>query len=239
MEKIKKIILFLKYGYKSDSPSYKKYLRKKGIKVGENTHFYSPWSINIDVQRPWMVEIGDNVHITAGVTILQHGYDWAVIQKKYGEVTGSSGKVKIGNNVFVGTKTTILKGVTIGDNVIIGANSLVNKNLPSNGIYAGNPARFIMTLDEYYQKRKNEQLSEVKQLVQEYYRYYKKVPERELLREYFWIFQNRNEALIEEFEKVHELQGNPDFTMDKYRGTKPLFNTYQQFIEYCEINDMD
>ena len=172
MEKIKKIILFLKYGYKSHSKSYKKYLRKKGIKIGDNTYFYSPWSINIDTQRPWMVEIGDNVHITAGVTVLQHGYDWAVIQKKYGEVTGSSGKVKIGNNVFIGTKTTILKGVTIGDHVIIGANSLVNKNLPDNGVYAGNPARFIMTLDEYYQKRKNEQLSEAKQLVQEYYKYY-------------------------------------------------------------------
>lgn len=47
-----------------------------------------------------------------GVSILQHGYDWAILQKKYGEVLGSSGKVIIGDNVFIGTKTTILKRST-------------------------------------------------------------------------------------------------------------------------------
>lgn len=235
MKNLKEIILFLKHGYKSNSENYKKYLRKKGVKIGHNTHFYSPWSINVDTQRPWMIEIGDNVHITAGVTILQHGYDWAVIQKKYGEVIGSSGKVKIGNNVFVGTKTTILKGITIGDNVIIGANSLVNKSLPSDGVYAGNPARFIMSLDEYYSKRKGEQLSEAVELVQEYYKKYNEIPNQSLLREYFWIFQNRTESLIDEFDKVHQLQGNYNFTIEKYMETKPLFEGYEQFIKYCGI----
>ncbi len=234
MKNLKSAALFFKYGYKSTSEGYKKYLRKKGIKIGENTHFYSPWSINIDTQRPWMIEIGDNVHITAGVIVLQHGYDWAVLQKKYGEVTGSSGKVKIGNNVFIGTKTTILKGVTIGDNVIIGANSLVNKNLPDNGVYAGNPARFIMTLDDYYKKRKDSQLSEAVELVREYYTRYNKFPDKALLREYFWIFQERSEPLISEFDKVHELQGDKEFTVKIYNDTTPLFKSYSDFLDYCE-----
>lgn len=47
----------------------------------------------------------------------------------------------------------ILKGVTIGDNVFIGANSVVTKNIPSNSIAVGSPARVICTLEEYYQKR--------------------------------------------------------------------------------------
>lgn len=51
--------------------------------------------------------------------------------------------VKIGNNVFIGAHTTILKGVTIGDNVVIGACSLVSKDIPSNEIWGGNPAKFI------------------------------------------------------------------------------------------------
>lgn len=51
--------------------------------------------------------------------------------------------VIIGNNVFVGAHSTILKGVTIGDNSIIGASSLVSKDVPSNQIWAGNPAKFI------------------------------------------------------------------------------------------------
>lgn len=48
-------------------------------------------------------------------------------KKVYGEILGSSGGGKIGNNVFIGMHTTILKGTNIGDNVIIGVNSLVNK----------------------------------------------------------------------------------------------------------------
>lgn len=111
-KKIKEILLYLKYGYKANSKSYIRYLRKKGIKIGEGTTFYSPNTIMVDIQRPWMIEIGKNVHITAGVLILQHGYDWAVLQKKYGEFLGSSGKIIIGDNVFIGTKTTILKRCT-------------------------------------------------------------------------------------------------------------------------------
>ena len=85
---------------------------------------------------------------------MTHGYDWSVLKGKYGEICGSAGKVKIGNNVFIGMQATILKGVTIGNNVIIGANSLVNKNVPDNTVVAGNPAKVIMTIDEYYEKRK-------------------------------------------------------------------------------------
>lgn len=48
--------------------------------------------------------------------------------------------------------TTILKGTNIGDNVIIGANSLVNKDIPSNCVAAGNPIKIIMPLDTYYMK---------------------------------------------------------------------------------------
>lgn len=85
---------------------------------------------------------------------MTHGYDWAAMKGYYGEICGSAGKVKIGNNVFIGMQATILKGVTVGNNVIIGANSLVNKDIPDNTVVAGNPAIIIMTLDEYYEKRK-------------------------------------------------------------------------------------
>lgn len=53
------------------------------------------------------------------------------------------GKIKIGNNVFLGANTVITKSVTIGDNVIVGAGSIVTKDIPSNEIWAGVPARFI------------------------------------------------------------------------------------------------
>lgn len=62
-------------------------------------------------------------------------------------------------------KTTILKGVHIGNNVIIGANSLVNKDVPNNCVVAGNPARVIMSLDKYHEKRKALQLQEAEEIV--------------------------------------------------------------------------
>lgn len=48
----------------------------------------------------------------------------------------------------------VLPNVTIGDNVVIGANSTVTKDIPSNSVYAGNPAKFICTIDEYIEKNK-------------------------------------------------------------------------------------
>lgn len=53
--------------------------------------------------------------------------------------------VKIGRNVWIGANTTILKGVQIDDNSVIGSNSLVNKNVGKNELFAGIPAKFIKT----------------------------------------------------------------------------------------------
>ncbi len=48
--------------------------------------------------------------------------------------------VEIGDNVFIGAHSTILKGVSIGDNAIIGACSVITRDVPANEIWAGNPA---------------------------------------------------------------------------------------------------
>jgi acetyltransferase-like isoleucine patch superfamily enzyme len=54
--------------------------------------------------------------------------------------------VEIGENVFVGMRVTILKGVTIGANSVIGAGTVVASSIPANVIAAGNPARVIREL---------------------------------------------------------------------------------------------
>ena len=51
--------------------------------------------------------------------------------------------VKIGDNVWIGMNSIIMRGVTIGDNSIIGAGSIVTKNIPSNVIAAGSPCKVI------------------------------------------------------------------------------------------------
>lgn len=231
-EKIKNCLLKIKYGYKATSASYEKYLKKLGIKIGNDVHFYSPWSIMIDTQRPWMIEIGNHVHITANCSILQHGYEWAVLKRKYGVVLGSSGKVKIGNNVFIGQKTTILRGVTIYDDIIIGANSLVSKDLKESGVYAGAPAKFICTLEEFKEKREKKQLDEATELVIEYKKRYGKFPKKEILREYFWLFEPRENQLCRTFDNVFDLVENREETIEKYKSTKPRFNGYDEFLKF-------
>jgi len=64
-----------------------------------------------------------------------------------GNINSLNSPVIIGNNVFIGGFSIILKGVTIGDNAVIGAGSVITKNIPANEIWAGNPAKFIRKLD--------------------------------------------------------------------------------------------
>ncbi|MGL4731217.1 MAG: DapH/DapD/GlmU-related protein [Clostridium sp.] len=219
---LKKVV----YKNRASSETYINYLRKKGMSIGENTTIFAPRNVTIDETRPWLIEIGNNVNITENVTILTHGYDLAVIMNKYGDLYGSSGKVKIGNNVFIGIKSTILKGVTIGDNVIIGANSLVNKDIPNDVVVAGNPARIIMTLDEYKEKRKKEYINEAKELIREYKKAYGVNPSHNELREFFPIYLNRNDIenasdFFMSFKKVRE----------KFINSKPIYNGLEEFLE--------
>ncbi len=234
---LKKILKKLLRGKKATSKDFVKYLRKKNVRIGENVNIYDPQSVFIDSTRPCLLEIGNNVQITRGVTILTHGYDWSVIKGVYGEICGSAGKVKIGNNVFIGMQSTILKGVTVGNNVIIGANSLVNKDVPDNVVVAGNPAKVIMTLEEYYKKRKNRQFEEAKQLAIEYFNTYNKIPEKEVFREFFWLFGDRKSAEFENksFYEIMHLLGNYDKSLEKYKNTKPMFNRYDEFLKECNL----
>ncbi|MBC8392241.1 MAG: acyltransferase [Deltaproteobacteria bacterium] len=94
------------------------------------------------------IEIGHNVTIAQFVTILDHDHAYEFSNGKLVLNGYSQEPIKIGSNVWIGDKVTVLKGVTIGDNVIIGANSLVNKNVPGNCLAAGNPCRVIRRLED-------------------------------------------------------------------------------------------
>jgi acetyltransferase-like isoleucine patch superfamily enzyme len=55
------------------------------------------------------------------------------------------GEIHIGRNVYLGTNVIITKPITIGDGAVIAAGSIVNKDVPSHSIVAGNPAKIIRT----------------------------------------------------------------------------------------------
>lgn len=231
---LKKIYKLFLYGYKGTSNIYIKYLRNKGIDIGENVTFYEPNTNYVDVQKPWMVTIGNNVEITRGVVIITHDYAWSVIKQVTGEIIGNRGKVTIGNNVFIGMNTVILKGVTIGDNVIIGANTLVNKNIPSNSVVAGNPVKVIDTAENYIKKRREKYIDDAVELFHLYYKREKEIPNKEIFDEFFWIFEKRNMKKIpKQFDYKLSLTGNYQISVAKFLNSEPYFNGYEEFIEFC------
>lgn len=92
------------------------------------------------------IEIGNNVTIGQFVSILDHDHRYTFVDDNMqldGYVTAP---IRIGNNVWIADKCTILKGVTIGNNVVIGANTLVHKNVPDNVVIGGVPFRILKKL---------------------------------------------------------------------------------------------
>tara|TARA_R110002111_G_scaffold123306_4_gene187290 strand:- start:402 stop:938 length:537 start_codon:yes stop_codon:yes gene_type:complete len=123
------------------------YLRHIGIKIGENCRIYT----RTFGSEPWLVSIGNNVTITAGVTFITHdGSTWLIKDKKGRRYLFR--KVNVGNNVFIGINSIILPGINIQDNVIIAAGSVVTKSIPSGKIVGGNPARIIGNFKDYKDK---------------------------------------------------------------------------------------
>lgn len=134
--------------------------RRKGIKIGKGTIIFDTSKIQIDITRPELLEIGENVLLHRGTIIMTHDYASRCFVNKYNDFIPSHGKIKIGNNVWFGQNVTILKGVTVGDNVIIGAGSIVSKSIPSNSVAAGIPAKVICSFEEYYAKRHSKYVDE-------------------------------------------------------------------------------
>lgn len=127
---------------------YQKYFYETTeIKFKHGKRFYS--NTHIDTLSPQFVEIGENFISAPGSLITAHDASTFLFSKKY-----RIEKVIIGDNVFLGANSVILPGVKVGNNVIIGAGTIVTKNIPSNTVYAGNPAKFICTIDEYIKKCK-------------------------------------------------------------------------------------
>lgn len=156
-----KLYQFLKQKWiRRSSDSLLNYYRKKGCKIGDGTIAFDPKSLLIDITRPSLIEIGNDVLLHKGLSLLTHDFSSRVFIKAYDALIPSSGRIKIGNNVWFGHNCTVLKGTTIGNNCIIGIGSIVTKDIPSNSVAVGVPAKVVCTLDEYFEKRRKEYVME-------------------------------------------------------------------------------
>jgi acetyltransferase-like isoleucine patch superfamily enzyme len=119
------------------------YLRRAGVKIGKNCMI--SFRAKIDVRRG-MVTIGDECTITYGCVILSHDRSAMHINPN----DPGDGEVIIGNNVYIGVNSVILRGVHIGDNSVIGAGSVVSKDIPPGVIAVGNPAKVIKQIERFH-----------------------------------------------------------------------------------------
>ena len=103
---------------------------RNSVFIGENVDF--------DNLYPELITIGKRARITSDVKILSHFLD--VTKPPY---YFYKGKVTIGDNVFIGANSLIVKECTIGNNVVIAAGSVVTKDIPENCIVGGVPAKKI------------------------------------------------------------------------------------------------
>lgn len=118
-----------------------RFLRKSGVKIGENCHI----NTMAFSTEPYLIEIGDHVAIAGGTEFITHdGAIWCFRDElKNADIFG---KIVIGNNVFIGNNCTILPNTFIGDNSIVGAGSVVRGRFPENSVIIGNPAKVIMKM---------------------------------------------------------------------------------------------
>jgi maltose O-acetyltransferase len=107
------------------------------ITVGDRT-FVNFGLLALDVAK---IVIGDDCQIGPNVQLLTptHPIDPELRREKW----EAASPITIGNNVWLGGGVIVLPGVTIGDNSVVGAGSVVTRNIPSNVVAVGNPARVL------------------------------------------------------------------------------------------------
>ena len=128
--------------------------------IGKNFHFNQPFrcdygsnihigdnffaNFNLTILDEAEVRMGDNVFIGPNVSIYTacHPLD----EERRNQALEWAEPVTIGNSVWIGGGVTVVPGVTIGDRVVIGAGSVVTRDIPSDTVAAGNPARVIKRL---------------------------------------------------------------------------------------------
>jgi acetyltransferase-like isoleucine patch superfamily enzyme len=120
------------------------YLRRHGglYAMGEGCVIQA----NVTITDPAHVRLGSNVHLT-GCTLFGHDGTVSMLKQMTGRRLDRVGKIDIGDNVFIGHQAIVMPGVTIGSNVVVGAGSVVTRDVPSNTVVAGVPARPISTLE--------------------------------------------------------------------------------------------
>ena len=127
--------------------------RKWGVKIGKGCYINPPCRFG---GEPFLISIGNDCVLSGDNTFITHDGAIRIFlgSEVFKEIGTLFGPIAIRDNCFIGYRAIILPNVIIGPNSVVGAGSVITKNIPPNTIYAGNPAKFISTYDEYLEKCK-------------------------------------------------------------------------------------
>lgn len=114
--------------------------RPAHLHIGERTHIQARTHVNC----AYSVHIGDRCAISWDCEILDTDIHGVIVD---GQDQPRTARVHIGDRVWIGTRSIILKGVAIGDGAVVAAGSVVTADVPAYTLVAGNPARAIKKID--------------------------------------------------------------------------------------------
>lgn len=124
--------------------------RLEGARIGDGCRILT----QVECSEPYLLEIGDHVSIGTNAQLITHdGAVWILRRITGRDSLDLFGKIRIGNNVFIGNNAIILPGVDIGDDAIIAAGAVVSKPVASGTIVAGVPAKPVGTVADYLRRR--------------------------------------------------------------------------------------
>jgi acetyltransferase-like isoleucine patch superfamily enzyme len=122
--------------------------RALGVQVGADCRILS-MCVSAEYE---LIRLGDRVTISSEVLFITHdGAGW-LIRDDQGRRHYWLARIELGDDVFVGARTTIMPGVRIGDRCIVAAGSVVTKSVPAGSIVGGNPATIIGDYDTFARK---------------------------------------------------------------------------------------
>jgi acetyltransferase-like isoleucine patch superfamily enzyme len=122
-----------------------KFINLYGCEIGDNTKVGAFVEIQKNVTVGKNCKISSHTFVCEGVTIEDEvfiGHGVIFINDTYPRATTAVGELQTESD-WIGSGATILAGVTVGENAMVGAGSVVTKDVPSNAIVVGNPARVL------------------------------------------------------------------------------------------------
>jgi acetyltransferase-like isoleucine patch superfamily enzyme len=125
--------------------------RQMGIKVGERCRLYS---LNVASEGE-LLEIGNGVIVSGEVMFVTHDGSLFTALEQFPNINCNYGRIRIGDDCFLGIRAIIMPGVELGENCIVAAGAVVMDSFPANSVIAGNPAKYVCPTAMYLELKKH------------------------------------------------------------------------------------